>query len=164
MCSPSDIEAIKVDPSIGAVVVGFDPRFSYSKLAYATACLRELPGCRFVLTNGDHGDKVGGGRIMPGTGAISAAIETSSGRKPVTVGKGGPWLLPWLCEHYGLEDTRRVCIVGDRLDTDIALGKQGGLRTVLPLTGVTSLEDLQAAGEEQLPDFYVPNLATLAGL
>jgi hypothetical protein len=52
----------------------------------------------------------------------------------VNVGKGGPWLLPFLCEQLALEP-ERCCIVGDRLDTDIALGKQGGMLTVLPLTG-----------------------------
>jgi len=32
-------------------VVGWDPHFNYSKLVYASACLRELPGCLFVATN-----------------------------------------------------------------------------------------------------------------
>lgn len=34
----------QVDESIGAVVVGWDPRFSYSRLVYASVCLRELKG------------------------------------------------------------------------------------------------------------------------
>lgn len=57
-----------------------------------------------------------------------------------------------------------ACIVGDRLDTDIALGRAGGLCTVLPLTGVTTAQDLQAADADALPDFVVPRFATLAGL
>ncbi len=52
----------------------------------------------------------------------------------VNVGKGGAWLLPFLCSQYGLQP-QEAMIVGDRLDTDIALGRQGGLRAVLPLTG-----------------------------
>lgn len=52
----------------------------------------------------------------------------------VNVGKGGDWLLPFLCKQYGL-DPQRTAIVGDRMDTDIALGRQGGLCTILPLTG-----------------------------
>ena len=74
---------VQLDGSIGAVVVGFDPTFSYDKLAYASLCLREIPECHFVVTNGDHGDNVGNGRIMPVTGSLSAAIERASGRLPV---------------------------------------------------------------------------------
>mmetsp|Transcript_47792 Transcript_47792/g.121940 ORF Transcript_47792/g.121940 Transcript_47792/m.121940 type:complete len:374 (+) Transcript_47792:139-1260(+) len=154
---------IQVDPSIGAVVVGFDWNFSYDKLTYASICLREIPGCHFVLTNGDHGDNIGNGRMMPGTGSICAAVELASGRKPVIVGKGGSWLLPWICEEYKLTDPSRACIVGDRLDTDIALGREGGLRTFLPLTGVTTLEDIHSADKSALPDYYMPCLATLTG-
>jgi hypothetical protein len=51
--------SMEVDASIGAVVVGADPRFSYAKLAYASVCLREIPGCLFVATNPDAGDNVG---------------------------------------------------------------------------------------------------------
>jgi len=162
--SAEDLSAVKVDSDIGAVVVGFDWNFSYDKLAYASMCLREIPDCRFVLTNGDHGDHVGAGRIMPVTGSISASIELASGQKPVIVGKGGPWLLPWLCQHYGLNDASRACIVGDRLDTDIALGREGGLRTFLPLTGVTTLEDFSNVSSAAAPDFYMDCLATLTGI
>lgn len=39
----------QLDPRIGAVVIGWDPAFSYTKICYASACLRELPGCHFVV-------------------------------------------------------------------------------------------------------------------
>jgi ribonucleotide monophosphatase NagD (HAD superfamily) len=50
------------------------------------------------------------------------------------VGKGGPWLFPYLLSRYGLAP-EETCIIGDRLDTDIAMGQEGGLVTLLPLTG-----------------------------
>lgn len=51
-----------------------------------------------------------------------------------------------------------------RLDTDVALGRAGGLLTVLPMTGVTTEAKLAAADPGELPHFIVPNLAALAGL
>lgn len=101
--------------------------------------------------------------MMPGTGCSIQAVETAAGRRAVNVGKGGDWLLPYLCSSHGLRP-EEACIVGDRLDTDIALGRTGGLLTVLPLTGVTDKAALAAANEGELPHFIVPNLAALAGI
>ncbi len=124
----------QLDPDIGAVVVAWDPTFSYSKLVYASACLRELhiPDALFVATNLDHADNIGNERRMPGTGGIVAAVETASGRRAVNVGKGGEWLFPFLLSAFADLQPGACCVVGDRLDTDIALGRQGGMLTVLP--------------------------------
>jgi len=84
-------------------------------------------------------------------------------RKAFNVGKGGSWLLPFLCDKYGLQPEQAL-IVGDRLDTDIFLGRQGGLKTALPLTGVTTEEALAAADAGELPHYVMPNLAALAGI
>lgn len=78
----------------------------------------------------------------------------------IHVGKGGPWLLPFLCRKYSVDATE-ACIVGDRLDTDIALGKTGGWRTILPLTGVTSLADVLAADLLSQPDFVIAGVVDL---
>jgi phosphoglycolate phosphatase len=50
---------MRLRPGVQAVVVGFDERFSYEKLCYASACLREIPDCRFVATNLDNADNIG---------------------------------------------------------------------------------------------------------
>ncbi|GLC44758.1 hypothetical protein PLESTF_001055400 [Pleodorina starrii] len=156
--------ALEVDPAIGAVVVGWDPSFSYSRIVYASICLRELPGCDLlVATNTDCADHMGGGRMMPGTGGLVRAVEVAAGVQAVNVAKGGDWLLPYLCRTYGL-DPARTAIIGDRLDTDIFLGRQGGLFTCLPLTGVTTLERLGRLPVSELPDLVVPSVAQLAGL
>ena len=106
---------------------------------------------------------LGNGRMMPGTGCLLAALETATQRRAVNVGKGGAWLLPFLCATYGVQPSDAM-IVGDRLDTDIAIGKQGALATALPLTGVATRAALAAAPPDQLPDYVMPCLAVLAGL
>jgi ribonucleotide monophosphatase NagD (HAD superfamily) len=61
------------------------------QLVYASACLRELPGCLFVATNLDHADYIGNNRMMPGTGALVAALQVASGVQPVS------WMLLLQC-------------------------------------------------------------------
>lgn len=154
--------ATQLDPSIGAVLLGWDARFDYARLSYAAWALRELQDVVFVATNLDHADFIGAGRMMPGTGCLVAALEMAAVRPAVNVGKGGAWLFPHLMSLHGL-DPGRTAVIGDRLDTDIALGKQGGMRTLLPLTGVTTLEEARAAPPGQAPDYVMPSVAALGG-
>ncbi len=58
-----------------------------------------------------------------------------------------------------LPDRRRVAIVGNHLESDIAGGKRAGLTTILVLTGTTSREDLKAAEIE--PDVVLDDLCAL---
>ncbi len=100
--------------------------------------------------------------MMPGTGALAAALQAATGRTPVNVGKGGDWLLTHLSSAYGL-DPAHTLVVGDRLDTDIALGAAAGMRTLLPLTGVTSASQAIAAPLGMAPDYLAPSAAVLGG-
>lgn len=54
------------------------------QLVYASACLRELPGCLFIATNTDHADYIGHNRMMPGTGTLVAALQLAAGVEPVS--------------------------------------------------------------------------------
>ena len=51
-----------------------------------------------------------------------------------------------------------MCIFGDRLYTDIALGKKHGVTAVLVLTGETQPEDVEAASPAEKPDYVFPSL------
>lgn len=160
----SHILDLQVDPEVGAVVVAWDPQFSYSRLVYASICLREIKNCLFIATNSDSFDSIGPNRMMPGTGCILSAIETASSRKALVVGKEGPWLLAHLCQVYGMRPESSV-MIGDRLDTDIEMGRRGGLKTVLTLSGVSTQEDADRAAERnEGPGLVVTTLAELAGL
>jgi len=160
---PAEQLAEVLDPDVGAVVVGHDPTFSYRRLCLASMYVRELgDGGEFVGTNPDHADRIGGGRWMPGTGGLLAAVELAAGRRATVVGKGGEWLLPFLSRSLGL-DPARTAMVGDRLDTDIALGAQGGLRTLLVLTGVSGEADVAACGAGCRPERVAESVAVLLG-
>jgi 4-nitrophenyl phosphatase len=122
----------------GAVVVGLDPGLSWERLAVASTAIRA--GARFVATNRDpiypteHG-------LMPGAGAVVAAVEAASGVSPVSIGKPAPLLL---------EEAARV--VGAGIPTDLVAARAVGARCVLMLTGVSSRVEVEALQGRERPD------------
>jgi 4-nitrophenyl phosphatase len=61
-------------------------------------------------------------------------------------------------------DRARACMVGDRLDTDIRFGIEGGLGgTLAVLTGVSRREEWEVEGAEVVPMAYVDRLGDLRG-
>ena len=164
-CTETDWEELDIDPDCAAVIVGQDTSFAYAKLAYASLAIQR--GAKFVATNPDAGDAIGPG-LMPGAGAIVAAVEKACGVAPeIYAGKPSAFLLELLKGNH--VDMTRTLVVGDRLDTDIAFGRAGGAgATVLTLTGVCGLEDVDAAMEDSeggvIPDHIVQSLPHMLGL
>mmetsp|Transcript_28226 Transcript_28226/g.39015 ORF Transcript_28226/g.39015 Transcript_28226/m.39015 type:complete len:305 (-) Transcript_28226:160-1074(-) len=157
-CGVDWFKALKIDPDVGAVVVGCDHSFNYHKLAYASCCIQQ--GALFVATNTDAADSISG-RLMPGAGAMVLAIQTASGQEPdVMAGKPSDWLLQLLKSEYGV-DPSTTAFVGDRLDTDIQMGINArAALNVLTLSGVSTWEDAENLYEESKsgPDIVIPSL------
>ena len=143
MCSVDEACSIKIDPDIGAVIVGLDGNFNYKKLAIAQGCLLQNPGCEFIAANTDP--TFPSKRIVPGGGAMVAAVQTASGKKPIVMGKPSADLLNLIVHEHNI-NKEHALMIGDRLDTDIKFGQDGGIRTLLVLTGVTHLDEVQSSG------------------
>ena len=62
-----------------------------------------------------------------------------------------------ICEATGF-GCEEMCIFGDRLYTDIALGKKHGVCAALVLSGETLTEDVEAASDAEKPDFVFSSL------
>ncbi|PIO24272.1 Glycerol-3-phosphate phosphatase [Aquarana catesbeiana] len=158
-----DWAALSRDPEVRAVVVGFDEHFSYMKVTRALHYLQD-PDCLFIATNTDTRLPLEGGQTIPGTGCLVRAVETAAHRKAQVIGKPNSFLYDCVVKECGLDPSRTV-MVGDRLDTDIQMGSTCGIRTLLTLTGFSSLEDAKAyqnSGSLSLvPDFYVDSVADL---
>jgi len=160
--SSSNLEELAdapLDPEVSAVIVGFDNEFNYSKLATASLYIRYNPGCKFVATNLDSGSIQGlkSSKFLPGTGCIVHSVQIGCGREPdVVVGKPSSWWINHIIDSHGLQRERTV-MFGDRLDTDIAFAKQGGIASVLVLTGVT--RGVEEIPNEIVPDFVAGGLA-----
>ncbi len=138
------------------VVVGIDFGLTYEKLKVAALALRK--GAKFVATNGDAAFPSPEG-LIPGNGAIVAALRTATGVDPIILGKPEPTLFEVALERLGARP-EEVLMVGDNLATDVAGAKRLGMLSALILTGVSSQVDL--ARDEVKPDLVFRNLTELA--
>jgi ribonucleotide monophosphatase NagD (HAD superfamily) len=85
------------------------------------------------------------------------------GREAVVVGKPSHWLADRLVQKAGLDPVRTV-VVGDRLDTDVMLGINGGTASVLVCTGCATLEEIGGvrAGDGRAPTYILSHVGKIA--
>ncbi|KAG7022191.1 Phosphoglycolate phosphatase 1B, chloroplastic [Cucurbita argyrosperma subsp. argyrosperma] len=151
------------DEDVGAVVVGFDRYFNYYKVQYGTLCIRENPGCLFIATNRDAVTHLTDAQEWAGGGSMVGALCGSTQREPLVVGKPSTFMMDYLANKFGIQKSQ-ICMVGDRLDTDILFGQNGGCKTLLVLSGVTSLSTLQSPKNTIQPDFYTNKISDFLSL
>ncbi len=139
-----------------ALVLGFDLDFDYGRLLHATRLVRR--GVPFFATHPDMNCPVENGEFLPDCGAIAAAITAATGVGPKFFGKPYPAMVEGILERTGVK-REELAIIGDRLTTDILMGMNCDVLTILVLTGETRLCDLQDTPVR--PNFIVPSLRTL---
>ena len=146
---------VETDPDI--VVLGFDTTLTYEKLRKCCDFIRE--GKSYLATHPDINCPTENG-FMPDIGSFMALIESSTGRKPDSViGKPHKEMVQAILNWTGLEK-QEVAMIGDRMYTDIALGKSG-ITTILVLSGESKISDIESA--EIKPDYVVKGLDELVG-
>jgi HAD superfamily hydrolase (TIGR01450 family) len=136
--SGQNSDVLPIDVALAdAVVCGIcRDQLSYRLLDCALHVLNT--GARLIATNADKTFPLEAGRLSPGAGTLVAALTTCSGKTPVIVGKPNPTILTSYFEANGIQP-RDVCVVGDRLDTDIECGVAAGCHVSLVLSGVVAL-------------------------
>mmetsp|Transcript_15326 Transcript_15326/g.16612 ORF Transcript_15326/g.16612 Transcript_15326/m.16612 type:complete len:274 (+) Transcript_15326:296-1117(+) len=149
---------VEHDKDVGAVVVGFDGNINYYKIQYAQLCINENEGCKFIATNLDAVTHLTDEQEWAGNGAMVGAIQGCTGKQPIVVGKPSPLLVDYLVDKYHINRSR-ICMVGDRLDTDVLFGLDNGLNTILTLSGVTSEQKLKSAENNIRPHYYVNSIS-----
>lgn len=147
---------LEVDPDVGAVVVGFDRDVNYYKIQYAQLCINEL-NAEFIATNLDAVTHLTDAQEWAGNGSMVGAIRGCTRQEPTVVGKPSPLMIQYLESKYGI-DRKRICMVGDRLDTDVLFGTDNGLKSLLVLSGVTTEQKLLSPENEITPDFYADDI------
>ncbi len=141
------------------LILSFDRNFHYMKLYESMIAARR--GVPIIATNPDNTCPVDHG-VIPDCGANIAALEACSGRKVDTIiGKPSDIMLQVILEDIG-EPAEKVLLTGDRLETDMRMGKRAGMATALVLTGVTSLE--QAMKWPEKPTYVLESAAEITAV
>jgi NagD protein len=148
---------ISEDPrSIEFVVASFDRTFDYHKLQVAFDAIRA--GATLIATNADPYCPVPGGG-EPDAAAVIAAVEACTGTTlEAVLGKPSLVMAQTILDELKLPPGECL-LVGDRLGTDMLMGKRAGMGTALVLTGATNPAQLDTA--EIVPDFVLKRLGEL---
>ncbi len=136
------------------VVTSFDTSLTYEKINAACRLIRN--GAEYISTHPDFNCPTEDG-FIPDSGAIAALVTASTGATPTYFGKPYKETIEMISAYTGYT-TDEMCIFGDRLYTDIALGKSFGVTSCLVLSGETKQADIDKAEEKDRPDLIFNSL------
>ncbi|MGK2947682.1 MAG: HAD-IIA family hydrolase [Acidimicrobiales bacterium] len=154
---PGVVEALEARGAVAvaagpadAVMVGFHRSFDFDRLRIASAAVRA--GARLLATNDDATYPTPEG-LIPGGGAILAAVERASGCTAEIAGKPHAPMAALVRARLGDDGV----MVGDRDDTDGRFARTLGYRFALVLSGVATAGEVQPP----LPDLLADDLAAV---
>ena len=145
---------------IDAVVVGFSTELVYEELKGACLYLetRDIP---FIATNGDYRCPIEDGLYIPDCGGMSEWMRLTTGKKAEVMGKPNKEVVEYFLNKYHLKK-EDILVVGDRIYTDILVGVNAGVDSLMVLSGETKLEDLK--NYEYQPTFILDSIKDLPSL
>lgn len=155
----TEIRIIGADEAVlgcDVVIIGGHAEFGYADIAAAGTAI--INGADFLATNSNFVYPARNGRFMPATGALAAAIEKVSRKKPVITGKPHSGIFK-ICREILGTPASATAVIGDSLETDIKGGKNARMKTVLTLTGISSLPDVKKSRLK--PDYVIKDLSEL---
>jgi 4-nitrophenyl phosphatase len=148
---------ILTDEAPDFIVLGFDTTLTYAKLWKLCDLVRA--GVPYIATHPDYNCPTETG-FMPDIGATIAFVKTSTGREPdLIVGKPNRLFVEKAAERTGIP-VSAMCMIGDRLYTDIALGATAGIPTILVLSGETQADEVTISPFK--PSYIFQNLGAIA--
>ena len=148
---------VLTDENPDLAILGFDTTLTYAKLWKLCDLVRE--GVCYIATHPDYNCPTENG-FMPDIGATIAFVKASTSREPdLIVGKPNSLFVEYAAERTGIP-VSAMCMIGDRLYTDIALGAAADIPTILVLSGETRAEDV--AGSPYQPNHVFPDIEAVA--
>ena len=138
------------------VLIAFDTELDYEKMT--RLCDHVRRGLPYIATHPDFNCPTETG-FIPDIGATIAYVKASTGREPdVIIGKPYEGIVQQTLAVTGLKK-EQLAMVGDRLYTDIATGKNFGMLSILVLSGETDEKMLKSSPVQ--PDVTVGSLKDL---
>ena len=145
-----------VEDDADVVVAGFDTELVYEKLNKAVHFLRR--GAKFIAANPDWVCPMPNDEVLPDCGSICALLTASSNVKPEYIGKPNRNMIDVISKMTGVPN-EKICAVGDRLYTDIAVAQNAGSVSVLVMSGETDEKILSEA--DRKPDYVLKDVKEL---
>ncbi|KAI8091988.1 HAD-like domain-containing protein [Thamnidium elegans] len=121
------------------VILGETANYNFEKITKAVQLVQQ--GAKLIATNLDVATMDSDGNSVPSTGAFAACIELVTKTKAFSCGKPSALIMRYAQRQLGLSRSQ-TCIIGDRMETDIAAGISSEINSVLVLSGVTGMNDL----------------------
>ena len=144
------------DPNnIDIVIITLDRTLNYSKLEIAAKALDN--GARFYAANIDNTCPVEKGEILDAGSTISALEKRTNRKLEKHFGKPSKYMMDEIFSRIKVKP-ESCLIIGDRLETDIAMGNKFGIDTALVMTGVHKNISLS---NRYNPTFKFPSIADI---
>lgn len=146
---------------IDIVIASYDRSFDYRKLQIAFDAIWFHKRAFLIQTNPDRFCPFPGGRGEPDCAAMTAAIEACTGTTcQVSLGKPSPVMLTEAMAGLDI-DVSDAVMVGDRLQTDIQMALDTGMKSALVLTGEATADDVRALDPAHLPSYTLDRVDRL---
>ncbi|WP_044957378.1 HAD-IIA family hydrolase [Butyrivibrio sp. LC3010] len=152
-------EKLDEENNIPVVCVGFDTELVYRDLDLAVHFLRR--DAAFIAANPDWVCPMPKGEVLPDCGSICALLTASSGKEPVYIGKPNRNMVDIISRMTGVAN-EKICCVGDRLYTDIAVAQNSGAVSVCVLTG--EADEQMISEMETKPDYTLDDIGGLTSI
>ncbi len=148
------------DEEPDAVVVAFDTALTFEHLCKGAYWIKQ--GKPYIATHPDKVCPTDLPTVLVDCGSVCACLASATGRQPdVVMGKPHPMMLSGILAHEELKPHEMV-LVGDRLNTDMAMARQAGVVGVLVLTGEATKADVEKCS--QAPAMVLPDVGELGRL
>ena len=137
---------------IDVLLLGYDTELTYQKLE--DCCILLGRGVDYVATHPDLVCPTSYG-YAPDCGSVIAMLDTACHRRPKVIGKPQPEMVTLALERFACAP-KDACLIGDRVYTDIACGRNAGIDTVFVLSGEGIEADREKYGVQ--PTWMLPNI------
>ena len=141
--------------NIEIVIVTLDRTLNYNKLEIAARALEN--GAKFFAANIDDTCPVDDGEVLDAGSTISALEKRTHRKLELHFGKPSEFMFEEIKNNLK-SDLSKTLLIGDRLETDIALGAIFGIDTALVSTGVKHFRN---NSNGYSPTYHINSIADL---